>query len=401
MRYLVLAFLCAIAVLAYVQRLGVQTAYAEIQRDFGINTEQFGTLGTALLFGYAMMQVPAGWLADRIGSRNALVLYAILWSIITALIGFCEEFETLLVVWFAMGMALAGVFPCAAKSIGVWFPDTQKAMASGLLGSFTMLGTAAASLLTAWLLTQMGWSWRRIYVLYGAAGILWAMVYFALIPERASTHAIAPPMTRGDWHKLATSVPLWLLCGQQFFRAGAMIFFINWFPKFLKESRGFSEIDAGFYAACVNSSALFGGILGGFFSDYLLSVTGMRRLSRQGIAVVGMSCCSGLMLATYFIDYQHLLAIAIFCLGAFLASFGGVSGYTVAIEFGGKRVALVFSIMNMCGNFASAAVNQTVGSLKERTGSWDTAVFAIAGIFLVDAICWALLNPRGPLFDDS
>jgi len=401
MRYFVLSFLCLIAVIAYVQRLGVQTANSYIEHDFSINTEQFGTLGTALLVGYAAMQVPAGWLADRIGSRNALGLYAILWSAITASIGFCEDFETLLVVWFAMGMALAGVFPCAAKSIGVWFPDTQKAMASGLLGSFTMLGTAAASLLTAWLLTRIGWSWRTIYVLYGAMGIAWAVVYFILIPERASTRTIAPPMAREDWHKLVTSLPLWLLCGQQFFRAGAMIFFINWFPKFLKESRGFSEIDAGFFAACVNASALCGGVLGGFFSDYLLRVTGLRRLSRQGIAVFGMTCCSGLMLATYFIEYNHMLAVAIFCVGAFLATFGGVSGYTVAIELGGTRVALVFSIMNMCGNFASAAVNQTVGSLKERTGSWDTAVFAIAGIFLVDAICWALLNPRGPLFEEK
>src|SRR5687767_2826887 len=135
MRYVVLAFLCSIAVIAYVQRLGVQTADRPIQYDFTINTEEFGLLGSAWLIGYALMQVPSGWFADRIGSRNALVIYAIVWSTITGAIGLCQTFEMFLAMWFLMGMALAGVFPCAAKSIGVWFPDTEKAMASGLLGS--------------------------------------------------------------------------------------------------------------------------------------------------------------------------------------------------------------------------------------------------------------------------
>src|SRR5262249_5540597 len=149
----------------------------------------------ALLVGYALLQVPSGWLADRIGSRNALAGLAICWSLITGLIGLCQTFEALLAMWFAMGLALAGVFPCAAKSIGAWFPDTEKATASGLLGSFTMLGTAAASLLTSRLLTDFGLSWRWIYVLYGAAGVIWAILYFAAVPERHDRQTGATPMT--------------------------------------------------------------------------------------------------------------------------------------------------------------------------------------------------------------
>ncbi len=397
MRYFVLAFLCLIAVIAYVQRLGVQSASKQIEGEYRIDTELFGTLGTMWLIGYAVMQIPSGWLADRIGSRNALTIYAIVWSAIAGSIGLCTSFELLLVVWFVMGMALAGVFPCAAKAIGAWFPDTEKAMASGLLGSFTMLGTAAASFITSRLLVQAEWSWQAIYVLYGLIGVVWAITYFALVPDRRNMQTLAPPMTRADWLRLENSVPLWFLCGQQFFRAGAMIFFINWFPKFLKESREFSEIEAGSYAAIVNICALAGGVLGGFFSDWLLRRTGWRRLSRQGLAVAGMSSCAILVTLTL-LPISDELTIAIFSLGAFIATFGGVSGYTVAIEFGGTRTATVFSIMNMSGNFGAAIVNQAVGLLKQHTGSWDTAVWAIAAVCIIDAVCWALLNPKEPLF---
>jgi sugar phosphate permease len=399
MKYFVLAFLCAIAVIAYVQRLGMQTAYEPIQAELQLDTEQFGAIGTAWLIGYAIMQVPAGWFADRIGSRNALAFYAVFWSILTGLIGLCQSFETLLAMWFLMGMALAGVFPCAAKSIAAWFVDTEKATASGLLGSFTMLGTAAASFLTIWFLYEQQWSWQSTYVVYGSLGVLWAVAFFFLVPERKGIQAISAPMTRGDWQLLLTSVSMWLICAQQFFRAGAMIFFINWFPKFLRESRHLTEKQAGVYTSYANIAALCGGVLGGFFSDWLLRRTGIRRVSRQGIAVIGMTTCSVLIVVTYFVS-DHIVAIAIFSLGAFIATFGGVSGYTVTIEFGGRRVATVFSIMNMCGNFGAAIFGYLAGLLKERTGSWDPALFVFAGIFAVDAVCWALLNPRGPLFED-
>lgn len=397
MRYIVLAFLCLIAVISYVQRTGINSIKGPICDGLGIDTEQFGALGSAWLVGYAIMQVPAGWLADRFGGRIVLVSLAILWSILTALLGWCDNFEIMLALWFVMGLALAGIFPCAAKSIGAWMPDTEKAMASGLLGSSTMLGLAAASFLTVWLVFQVELPWRITYVLYGAVGVLWAIVYVATVPERQGGQASAPAMTGDDWRCLVSSVPLWLLCGQQFFRAGAMIFFINWFPTFLKESRGFNQYDAGVYASLVGIAAMTGGILGGFFSDWLLRTTGLRRLSRQGIAIIGMTSAGTLVVVTYFMA-DNVSAVALFASGAFIASFGGVSGYTVAIEFGGRRIGVVFSMMNMAGNFGGAIVNYVAGSLTQHTESWDAALFLVAGVFGIDAICWALLNPRGPLF---
>jgi MFS family permease len=396
-KYIVLVFLCTVAVIAYMQRLGIQTAYEPIQTELEIGTEQFGTLGTAWLLGYALMQLPCGWLADRWGSRKALVLYAFLWSLLTGSIGLCRSFETLIVVWFLMGVALAGAFPCAARSLSVWFPDTEKATASGFLGSFMLLGAAAASLLTTWLLGERKWSWQAVYLAYGAAGVVWALAYMVFIPERQNGQPVAPPMTGGDWRRLGTSLPMWLLCGQQFFRAGAMIFFLNWFPKFLREARRLDASDAGVYTSHVNAAAMLGGIVGGFLSDWLLRRTRWYRLSRQGIAVAAMTACCALMVATYFVP-DDAVAIVLFSSGAFLATLGGVSGYTVTIEFGGTRVATVFSIMNMSGNVGGALFNFVAGALQERTGSWDAALFVFAGVFAVDAVFWALLNPAGPLF---
>jgi MFS family permease len=400
-KYIVLAFLCLIAVIAYVQRVGINSAYEPIQLDLQIDTEQFGVFGTAFLIGYALTQVPAGRLADRWGSKATLILYACLWSLLTALAGQARDFGTLVVIWTAMGMAQAGIFPCAAKAIGAWMPDTQKAMASGLLGSSTMLGTAAASTLTVTLLMRAEWSWQFIFVVYGLAGIAWAILFAAVIPQRdASVDHPAPAMSPADWQRLFTDVSMWLICGQQFFRAAAMIFFINWFPKFLHESRGVSQLEAGVLTSWASGGAMVGGVCGGFFSDWLLRRTGRRRLSRQGIAVVGLSMAAWLVVFSYFIS-DTTTATILLTIGAFTAAFGGVSGYTVTIEFGGRRIGTVFAMMNMCGNIGAAISTYAAGAVVQRTGSWDIALFLFAAIFVVDAVCWALLNPKGTLFDDE
>jgi nitrate/nitrite transporter NarK len=260
-----------------------------------------------------------------------------------------------------------------------------------------MFGSAAASFVTVWLVFQQEVSWQLTYLLYGGAGILWGLLYFALIPARAVGQVSIRPMTSADWPCMLKSAALWLLCAQQFFRAGAMIFFINWFPAFLKEARGFSEYDAGVYNSAVGLAAMFGGISGGFFSDWLLRQTGMRRLSRQGIAVFGMTA-AGIAIVVNPLIQSNAAAVVLFAAAAFIASFGGVSGYTVAIELGGRRIGIVFSLMNMCGNIGGAIANYVAGSLAQRTRSWDAALFFVAAIFAVDAVCWALLNPQGPLF---
>jgi MFS family permease len=179
-----------------------------------------------------------------------------------------------------------------------------------------------------------------------------------------------------------------------------MVFFVTWFPTFLQKTRDISLLGSGALTTVAGIGAVVGSLTGGFFSDWLLNKTGSARLSRQGIAVLGMGICSLLILLSYFAQdiYQSM---ALITLGAFSATFGGVSGYTVAISFGGRRVATVFSIMNMFGNLGAALFPVTAGFLVAKTGNWNLILFLFAGVMAIDAVCWALLNPQGTLFGDD
>lgn len=411
-RYLVLTFLCISAAIAYVQRAAISVPAAEIAGDlkFADLAREMGWVQSAWYFSYALLQLPSGWLADRIGSRRALASYSALWSILTLISGLASDFTTLLILWGLMGAAQAGAFPCAAKAIGQSFPEMQRARASGLLAAGMAVGGALAPVLTAVLLESLTiWSellsvdrWRLLLAAYALPGMLWTVAFLAFVPpdQPATSPRKAVPRAPVDWTRLFRSGPLALLCAQQFFRAAGMVFFLTWFPTFLQRTRGVSSLESGVLTTIAGAGGVLGSLSGGIVSDWLLRRTGNARLSRQGIAVVGMGTCAVLIVVSNFIaDVQS--SIALISLGAFFATFGGVSGYTVAISFGGRHVATVFSSMNMCGNMGAALFPVSAGWLVARTGDWNLILLLFAGIMAVDAVCWALLNPRGTLFGDA
>src|SRR5581483_12376116 len=187
MRYAVLALLCAVAVIAYVQRSAIGVPTRAIQAELKITEGDLGLVMAGWYWGYALLQVPAGLLADRIGSKPALVLLAVAWSLLTGAVGWATDFAGLLALWTLMGCAQAGAFPCAAKAIGVWFPETGRAFASGLLAASMALGAALAPAVTARLL--LSHSWQQTFALYALPGLAWAALSVAVMP---STREPAP-----------------------------------------------------------------------------------------------------------------------------------------------------------------------------------------------------------------
>src|SRR5437764_7589729 len=333
MRYGVLTLLCLATVIAYVHRSAISIPSKRIEAELGLGPEGMGLEMGTWYWAYAVCQLPAGWLADRWGGRRALLLFAVLWSALTGMVGLAAGLPGLLLIWGLMGAAQAGLFPCATKAIGALFPATERAFASGMLACCMSLGWAVAPLVTAWYLTFV--SWQTTFALYALPGLAWAVGFALLVPPFREP---APDRSAGrtDWTKLATSVPMVLLCSQQFVRAGATAFFFTWFPRYLREVYHLSELDAGKCALWPGIGGIFGGLVGGTLSDWLLKRTGSTRLSRQGVAMLGVGAGAGCVFAARFAG-DVTLAVALLTAGAFFGYVAGVSAYAVAIAMGGKR----------------------------------------------------------------
>jgi nitrate/nitrite transporter NarK len=414
MKYNLLSFLCVATLIAYVQRSAMNGATKAIEDDLHITSQSLGLVMSGWYLLYSLFQLPGGWVADRLGSKSALILFAVLWSALTGLAGLAAGPLGLLLLWAAMGGAQAGIFPCCTKAIGATFPKTQQAFASGALACCMSLGAALAPAITGQLLGEL--TWRHIFAIYAVPGLVWALLFWIAVPRPDTPrpvpespdpadewHAMPPSPkieSHVQWSKLVTDGQMLLLCFQQFLRAGAMVFFYTWFARFLQETKGLSTQDAGELAFWPPFVGAFGGLFGGLISDWLLRRTGNTRLARQGMTFVALLGCTGVAGAAYFVADPHL-AVVLISVGTFCGMASGVSAYTLAISYGGRHVATVFATMNMSGNLGATVFPVAVAAIVEGTGNWNYALLLFVAMFGVAAVCWITLNPKGTLFEEG
>ncbi|MCB1207161.1 MAG: MFS transporter, partial [Verrucomicrobiae bacterium] len=283
-RYLVLGGLCAAASLAYFVRNGVGPAESTIRADLGLTKEESGLLISSFFWPYALCQIPAAMLAQRIGSRWALSLFAMLWSLATA--GLALGSAGLMTGARAfMGVAQAGLVPVGISAMARWFPRSSQASASGAFSGFMSVGSIVAAPLTAWLVINLGW--RSMFLLYALPGLLWAAWFAVWYRDRPSLHPSvneaervliedgespteAPAKAAVPWGLLLASPAMWFLCLQQFCRAAGYMFFASWFATYLQEARGVTILGSGWLTTLPLLADVTGCLFGGFLSDAIL-----------------------------------------------------------------------------------------------------------------------------------
>jgi MFS family permease len=131
-RLAVLAALFALSLVLYIDRAAISSAKTSMAAALSLSETAMGAVFSAFALGYAVAQIPSGWLADRIGPRLALTIFVTLWSAFTVLTGAASGLGSLLVVRFLFGAAEAGAFPGSARVIYNWLPP-------GMHGGFRLL----------------------------------------------------------------------------------------------------------------------------------------------------------------------------------------------------------------------------------------------------------------------
>jgi MFS transporter, ACS family, D-galactonate transporter len=460
----VLAALCVVAALNYIQRNSISGAEKTIRDDLHLTIEETGNAISLFFLSYALCQIPSGWLAQRISPRWALTLFAAGWSVATMACALATGAKELVWARLVMGVMQAGVFPCATMILLVWYPATRRALATAILNSFMLIGGAIGSMLTATLLGGIpGFlpplSWRLLFVVFALPGIVWACWFGWWFRNRPSEHSGVNPAeldmlesdrlkfqaadrsartsqqrerSQGDampapvsakvdspavWSPLnlrgtlyrpvrtallflITNPALIFLCLQQFCRAGALRFFDAWFPTYLQEARGLSREHANWLTSLPLLAGVFGGTLGGWVSDTVLLYTGSRRAGRQGVALASLLGCCACYAVGFAIP-DVTLSVVMVSVGVFISMFAAPCAYALSMDMSGRNLGIVFGAMNMAGNLGALSFTWMVPRLKTWSGGWTYPVLLFGGMNVAALICWLLLNPEGVIGEST
>ena len=409
-RYIVLAGLCGAAALAYLVRNGVAPAESTMRAELGLTKEQSGMMMSAFFWPYALCQIPAAMLAQRMGTRWALPLYAVLWSLATA--GLALGSLGMMTASRAfMGVAQAGLVPVAVSVMARWFPRTAQASASGAFSGCMSAGSIIAAPLTAWFVVTSGWRW--MFVLYAIPGVLWAVWFVWWHRDEPAEHPAVNEAEREliehnsqkaagtasamPWRLLVTSPAILFLCAQQFCRAAGYIFFASWFATYLQEARHVTILGSGWLTTLPLLADVTGCMFGGVLSDTVLRRTGSAKLARQGLCVIALLLCAALIVTAWFVS-DPVLAVLVISAGMFCAAVANPCLGAAVMSMGGHHAATLSATVNMSGNIGAALFPLAVPWMLRATGSWDAVLMGFAALYVAAAACWWRLKVDGNPF---
>ena len=171
----------------YMDRVCISASKTQMQDDIsGLTDQRMGYVFGVFAVGYALLQIPSGWMSDRVGPRRALTIVVIVWSIFTALTGAVHTAIMLLVVRFLFGMGEAGAYPGATRALYSWLPASERGLGQGIFHSGARVGAALSLVAMPWVISLIGWRWT--FVANAAIGIVWALVWWFWFRDRPQDH---------------------------------------------------------------------------------------------------------------------------------------------------------------------------------------------------------------------
>ncbi len=414
---------------AYLTRHCLAVANTTIQKELDLNSEQMGYVFSLFALGYMIFQIPGGVVGLRIGTRNALPLFSVLWSVITVWSSLVYSLVPLLASRLTFGLAQAGLVPNTAQVIKDWFPSRWQGSVSSMIGVAMSLGGAMTFWLTGVLIEFM--HWRSIFQIYSLVGIAWAIAFWLVFRTRPEEHPLvesgpqtgdsldseddpttetlpdviagieknrdddlAGPNQLGLWRLMAHSSILWM-CVQAPFRAAGYNLFVTFFPEFLERAHGLSPTEAGKMATWPFVGVIVGGLLGGQLIDLVQRKTGNRTLSRIGVAFFSLTITTALTIAAAFATTPSQL-LWLITLGAGFSGIASPAVWCGLIDLGGRKAAVVSGASNMIGCLAGVAFTPLVGilvdAIKINGSGWDLLILVHAGFYGCSALAFSVVR---------
>src|SRR5271168_2126573 len=280
LRWWIGGLLFASTVINYIDRQALSLLAPYLKRDFHWTNTDYANLLICFRLAYSFGQTICGRFIDRVGTRRGLTLSVIWYSVASICNAFARGFFSFAIVRFLLGAGESANWPGATKAVSEWFPKRERALAAALFDSGSSIGGAVAPFLLLWIYFR--WGWRPAFMVPGALGFLWLMVWRWLYyppeshprvgdGERAMIAADKRESETAQeggvglrWRDLFKIPQMWSTVIAKMFTDPVFFFITEWFPIYLV-AKGI-ELKSGLIAVWIPFVAAD---IGSFFAGYL------------------------------------------------------------------------------------------------------------------------------------
>lgn len=394
-RWWVLLCLFLITFINYFDRQTLGCAIEPIGQEFELDNPQRGALLAAFVTTYAIAHLFMGFITDRI--KNIKLFFSLMvvgWSACTIVMGFAQNYESLIACRYALGVFEAVNFPICLMIIASIFPAKERTLASGIFSSGAFLATLAAPKFTIYFSTY--YSWRYSFIIAGAIGLLWLLPWFAIYKDKTVHKTQAKLADINSWltsFRLIISKPaFWAVTILGLGIVPCLYFATQWLPSFFTQALGQSYDQA--LANKLTVIYLFQDM--GMWTSgaivYMLANKGLSVLkSRKIVLSIGYLLLMSIVLAIFVKSAWTcviVFSVFIFGLGMCLSN-----QHAFKQDILPGQVAAVAALVGFCETFFTSFVLKRIGVVAGESGDFTLVIIALA-VFATIAIFASFLLLR-------
>jgi len=377
-------------------------------RDLQLSNIQMGYVFGVFALSYGLVEIPAGWLGDRLGQRAMITRIVLCWSAFTAFTGAATNFVVLIATRFAFGAAEAGAFPAIARALSNWFPTTDRGRVTGIMFMGARLGGALAPPLATLLVGYVGW--RFTFVIFGLIGFVWTPFFRRSYRDDPANHesvneseleyirrgAITPSGAGTDnrtpWRRIFSSSDLWALFWMYFGTSYGFWFFLTWLPTSLIRDYGLTPRQAGWYAAMPLAAGAVSTVIGGTVSDRIVRLTGSLRAGRMTVGLGGFFL-AGAGFGAASIAGNAAASVLCLSIGSGAMDLAVPVAWAACLEVGGKFGGTTTGFMNSASSLSALLSPIAAAWLFDWSGSFHAMFLSAMAVYWITGLLWLAIDP--------
>ena len=412
-RWMVFSSLFALCTVNYIDRAVISICMPAIEEELHFGPELVGVILSAFFWGYTVMQIPSGWVADRFGPGKTILGSGLLWGLFQVITGFLHSSTAFMAIRALLGASEAPIYPASTKLQSIWLTKNERTRGAAIVDAGSPLGTAIGGPLIVAFLSWFG-GWRGAL---GGAGILTALIVLLCYPFVHATpessgrindaereyiqNALrkeygeeSDNQSRGSLglsrylkSKTFWGMTLGFVCYDCFWYG-----LMTWGPMYLSHVFNVNILKIGMSIFIIFGVGVIGELFGGFLIDYL-KTKGFdpNKVTKWTLGILGLL----MAIAMYFVSNAESIneAIGFLAFAMFCERWIGCTFWSMPATISQRDdVGIVAGAMNTLGNVGGAIVPILVGVIVMATGNYYWAIILFLAFALGVSVFPLIIN---------
>ena len=396
-RWLIVALLGVGAIIAYCDRTNISAAlaYQPFVRHFQLSDLDRGVLNSAFFWSYMVLQIPAGWVVDRYGTKIPYALSFAAWCISSAVTGMTRTLPQLTTLRVLTGAGEAIVTPASFRWMRQHFQEEESGLAVGIYMLGTKIGPAIGAPIAAWLITA--YDWRLMFLAMGLAGLAWLVPWLLFVSNDApqANPAKARAVATVPFRNIMASPVIWGTVIINFCYNYFVFYCMTWMPAYFVEQRHVSLTKMGLFSFFSFAGIAIVALVSGWAADLLIKRGGNAVFVRKVFVVAGFAIACTEVIGVQSSSVEGALFWAVVSLsGLGLTTANNVALCRMTL-IPPQAAGLATGVQNVSTSLAGIVGPILSGWLLETTGGYAAPMMAIFFFLVVGAVtCIVLLRPE-------